>query len=103
MTINGSVVKIRMEHATAQRATAPVNKNGSLISRNDFVTFHDAAFKPQTSEQVVWLSIGREALQLGRDVSIGSLHASSLSGLQFREKLVKMCYRSICVLFEKVA
>jgi len=40
------------------------------------------------SEQAVWLSTRREALQLGRDVSIGSLHASSLSGLQFREKNV---------------
>jgi len=58
---------------------------------------------PKNSEQAVWLSTRREALQLGRDVSIGSLHASSLSGLQFREKIVKMCYRSLCVLFNKVA
>jgi len=55
------------------------------------------------SEQAVRLSTRNEALQLDRDVSISSLHASSLSELQFREKIVKMCYRSICVLFEKVA
>jgi len=38
---------IRMEYVTKQRAAAPLNKNDSRISRNDFVTFRDAAFKPQ--------------------------------------------------------
>jgi len=58
---------------------------------------------PKNSEQTVWLPIRREALKLGRDVSISSLHASSLPGLQFREKIVKMRYRSICVFFNKVS
>ena len=57
----------------------------------------------KTSEQVVWLTTRHEALQLGRDVSIGALHASKLSEPQFREEIVKMCYRSLYVLFEKVA
>jgi len=47
MTMNDSVMKIRIECATAQRAAAPLNKNESRISRNDFVTFRDTAFKPQ--------------------------------------------------------
>jgi len=83
-----------------QRAAAPLNKNDSRISRNDFVMLR---LNPKKSEQAVWLSIRREALPSDRDVSIGSLHASSLSGLQLREKIVKMCYRSVCVLFNKVA
>jgi len=58
-------------------------------------------FNPKTSKKVVWLSTRREALQLGRNVSIGSLRASSVAEQQFREKNGKMCYRSICVLFEK--
>jgi len=41
---------------------------------------------PKKFEQAVWLSTRREALQLGGDVSIGSLHTSSLSGLQFSQK-----------------
>jgi len=44
---NDSVMKIRMECVTAQRAAAPLNKNGSRIGRHDFVTFRDAAFKLQ--------------------------------------------------------
>jgi len=40
-------MEIRIEGAIAQRATAPLNKNKSRISRNDFVTFRDAAFKHQ--------------------------------------------------------
>jgi len=40
-------MKIRMECVTAQRAAALLNKNDSRISRNDFMTFRDAAFKPQ--------------------------------------------------------
>jgi len=55
MTTNGSVMKIMrysaesscIECATAQRAAAPLNKNESRISCNDFVTFRDTAFKPQ--------------------------------------------------------
>jgi len=76
---------IIIEGATAQRAAAPLNKNESRISRNDFVTFRDTAFNSKTLEKVVWLSTRREALQLGRDVSIASLHANSLSRQQFRE------------------
>ena len=81
----------------------PRKHTETLVLLSDFVTFRDTAFNPKTSEKVVWLSTRREALQLGRDVSIGSHHTSSLSRQQFREKIVKMCYRSICVLFEKVA
>jgi len=40
-------MKIRMEYVTAQRAAASLNKNDSRISRDDFVTFHDAVFKLQ--------------------------------------------------------
>jgi len=40
-------MKIRIKCATAQRAASPLNKNESRISRNDFVTFRDAAFKLQ--------------------------------------------------------
>jgi len=47
MIINDSVMEIRMECATAQRAAVPLNENDSRISRNDFVTFRDVAFKPQ--------------------------------------------------------
>jgi len=47
MTINDSVMGIRMERVTAQSAAAPLNENDSRISRNDFVTFRDAAFKLQ--------------------------------------------------------
>jgi len=43
---------------------------------------------PKNYEQAIWLSTRREALQLDRDVSVSSIHVSSLSGLQFREKIV---------------
>ena len=47
ITINNSVMKIRMECVTAQKAAAPLNKNDSRISRNHFVAFRDAVFKLQ--------------------------------------------------------
>jgi len=40
-------MEIRIEGATAHRSVAPLNKHKSQISRNDFVTFRDIAFKPQ--------------------------------------------------------
>jgi len=47
ITINDSVMKVLKECASAQRAAAPLNENGSRINRNDFMTFRDAGFKPQ--------------------------------------------------------
>ena len=44
MTINGSVMKMRIECATAQKAAVPLNKNESRLSRNDFVMLRDTAF-----------------------------------------------------------
>jgi len=44
MTINCSVMKIRVECATAQKAAVPLNKNESRLSRNDFVMLRDTAF-----------------------------------------------------------
>jgi len=57
MTINDSVMKVLEECATAQRAPAPLNENGSRINRNNFVTFRDAAFKPQNFwESCSWVA-----------------------------------------------
>jgi len=42
-------------------------------------------------EQAIRVSTIREALQLNRDVSMSSLHASRLSGLQVREEILLKC------------
>jgi len=63
-------MKIRMECVTVQRAAAPLNKNDSRISRNDFVMLR---LNPKKSEQAVWLSIRREALPSDRRIATSVL------------------------------
>jgi len=59
-------MKRRIECATAQNVSVPLNKNGWCISRNDFVTVRGIAFKSQS------VKASRPVVNQTWDVTVGS-------------------------------